>query len=97
MRQAYRTLLSSRGEPFAAELKVEEIMKTEGVLAVDDRQDYTVGLGAMVLMTGEMGGGKSTGLRFALSRLHPSEYRLFWVTPRGVDPGTLSPDRLGTE
>ena len=51
----------------------------------------------MVLMTAEVGGGKSTALRFAVSRLHPSEYRLLWVTARGVEPGTLSPDHLGTE
>jgi len=37
----------------------------------------------MVLVTGEVGSGKSTALRFAMSRLHPSEYRLLWVTATG--------------
>jgi general secretion pathway protein A len=32
------------------------------------------------MVTGEVGSGKSTALRFATSRLHPSEYRLLWVT-----------------
>jgi type II secretory pathway predicted ATPase ExeA len=34
----------------------------------------------MALITGDVGSGKSTALRFAVSRLHPSEYRPLWVT-----------------
>ncbi len=37
----------------------------------------------MILVTGEVGSGKSTALRFAVSRFHPSEYRLLWVTATG--------------
>lgn len=83
MSQAYRTFFGFLRESFAAELKVEEILKTEAVLAVADRVDYAIRLGAMVLVTGEVGSGKSTALRFAVSRLHPSEYRLLWVTATG--------------
>jgi type II secretory pathway predicted ATPase ExeA len=83
MSQAYRTFFGFSREPFSAELKVQEILKTEAVLAVADRVDYAIRLGAMVLVTGEVGSGKSTALRFAMSRLHPSEYRLLWVTATG--------------
>lgn len=83
MSQVYRTLFGFSREPFAAELKVEEILKTDAVLAVADRVDYAIRLGSMVLVTGEVGSGKSTALRFAVSRLHPSEYRLLWVTATG--------------
>lgn len=83
MSQTYRTLFGFTREPFSSELKVEEILKTEAVLAVADRVDYAIRLGAMVLITGEVGSGKSTALRFAISRLHPSEYRLIWVTAGG--------------
>ncbi len=83
MSQAYRTFFGFSREPFAAELKVEEILKTDAVLAVADRVDYAIRLGSMVLVTGEVGSGKSTALRFAVSRLHPSEYRLLWVTATG--------------
>jgi general secretion pathway protein A len=80
MNQRYRTFFGFLREPFSAEIKVQEILKTEAVLAVADRVDYALGLGSMVLVTGEVGSGKSTALRFATSRLHPSEYRLLWVT-----------------
>lgn len=83
MSQAYRTFFGLSREPFTSDLKVEEILKTEAVLAVADRVDYAIRLGAMALITGEVGSGKSTALRFATNCLHPSEYRLIWVTAGG--------------
>jgi general secretion pathway protein A len=83
MSQAYRTFFGFSREPFSSELKVEEVLKTEAVLAVADRVNYAIRLGAIALITGEVGSGKSTALRFALSRLHPSEYRLLWITAGG--------------
>jgi len=83
MSQAYRTFFGLSREPFTSDLKIEEILKTDAVLAVADRVDYAIRLGAMALITGEVGSGKSTALRFATSRLHPSEYRLIWVTAGG--------------
>jgi len=83
MSQAYRSFFGFVREPFSSELKVEEILQTEAVLSVLDRVDYTIRLGAMAMVTGEVGSGKSTALRFATSRLHPSEYRLLWITDGG--------------
>ena len=80
MNQTYRAFFGFAREPFSAEMKVQEILKTDAVLAVTDRVDYALRLGSMVMVTGEVGSGKSTALRFAMSRLHPSEYRLLWVT-----------------
>lgn len=83
MSHAYRTFFGFAREPFSSDIKVAEILKTETVIAVADRVEYAVRLGAMILVTGEVGSGKSTALRFAVSRLHPSEYRLLWVTATG--------------
>lgn len=83
MSHAYRTFFGFCREPFCVDLKVEEILKTEAVLAVADRIAYALRLGAIALLTGEVGSGKSTALRFAISHLHPSEYRLIWVTAGG--------------
>jgi putative transposase len=58
----------------------QETLQTPEVLAVADRFDYALRLGAMALVTGEVGSGKSTALRWATSRLHPSEYIVLWVT-----------------
>jgi len=52
MSQAYRPFFGFSREPFSSELKVEEILKTEAVLAVADRVDYAIRLGAIALITG---------------------------------------------
>ena len=33
-----------------------------------------------VLLTGEVGAGKSTSLRWAAGQLHPSRYKTLWIT-----------------
>jgi general secretion pathway protein A len=76
----YRSFFGLTREPFSSEIKAEEILHTPDVIAVTDRFDYAVRLGAMALVTGDVGSGKSTALRFAVSRLHPSEYRPLWIT-----------------
>jgi type II secretory pathway predicted ATPase ExeA len=80
MKPSYLTFFGFLSEPFGADLRVDQILQTPEVLAVSDRFDYAVRLGAIGLVTGEVGSGKSTALRWALSRLHPSEYRPVWVT-----------------
>jgi len=80
MRSNYRTFFGLTREPFSSDLKIEEILETPALAAVADRFDYTIGLGAIALVTGEVGSGKSTSLRWAASRLHPSEYRPLWIT-----------------
>ena len=80
MKPAYRSFFGLTREPFSSEITVEEILKTPEVVAVNDRFEYAVRLGAMALVTGDVGSGKSTALRFAMSRLHPSEYRALWIT-----------------
>lgn len=80
MKAVYRTFFGLTREPFPQDLKIDEILKTQDVLKVADRCDYAVRLGAMTLVTGEVGSGKSTAIRWAASRFHPSEYRLLWIT-----------------
>ena len=43
---------------------------------VVERFQYAVRIGGMALMTGDIGSGKSTALKFAAANLHPSEFRL---------------------
>jgi type II secretory pathway predicted ATPase ExeA len=80
MMPAYRTFFGFTREPFGADLHSEDILQTPEVLAVSDRFHYAVRLGAMALVTGDVGCGKSTALRWTTSRLHPSQYRTLWVT-----------------
>ena len=63
-------------EPFASDLKVEELYPTPYLAATTERILYAIRLGAVSLVTGEVGAGKSTALRYATSKLHPSQYKV---------------------
>jgi general secretion pathway protein A len=76
----YRAFFGLTRKPFAADLPLDAILKTEDLLAVQQRIAYTVDLGAIALVTGEVGAGKSTTLRWIAGQLHPSKYKPLWVT-----------------
>lgn len=76
----YRSFFGFQREPFTIELNAEEIFTTPALSQFTERFDYAVRLGAIGLLTGEVGAGKSTALRFAKSRLHPSQYHPLWIT-----------------
>ena len=69
----YRSFFGFQREPFSIELNPEEVFTTPALSDFTERFDYVVRLGAIGLLTGEVGAGKSTALRFAQSRLHPSQ------------------------
>lgn len=76
----YQMFFGLQRQPFVADLDRKQILETADLLAAADRLEYAIGLGAIALVTGEVGSGKSTALRWAAGRLHPSKYRLLWIT-----------------
>jgi type II secretory pathway predicted ATPase ExeA len=80
MKHNYSAFFGFKKAPFAADIKTSEILKTPELIDVEERFGYVVGLGAIGLITGEVGSGKTTALRYALDKLHPSEYRTLYIT-----------------
>lgn len=80
MSAKYRTFFGMNREAFPTDLRLKDILETQDIASIRERFDYTVRLGAVGLLTGEVGSGKSTALRYVLSKLHPSEYRAVWIT-----------------
>ena len=76
----YRAFFGLAKDPFIADLALDAILKTSDLTAVHERITYTVGLGAIALVTGEVGAGKSTALRWVAGQFHPSKYKILWVT-----------------
>jgi type II secretory pathway predicted ATPase ExeA len=76
----YRTFFGFKKEPYGSDLDFDDILKTPELLAVQERFDYALRIGAMALVTGDIGSGKSTALRYAMGQLHPSEYNTFYIT-----------------
>jgi general secretion pathway protein A len=77
---SYQPFFGLSKQPFAADLAREHILETKDLLAAADRLEYASGLGAIALLTGEIGSGKSTALRWVAGRLHPSSHKVLWVT-----------------
>lgn len=75
----YKIFFGFSNEPFPHDLKVEQILNTPEVIGASDRVLYAVRCGAVSVITGDVGAGKSTALRYALSMLHPSQYRIIEV------------------
>jgi len=48
---------------FGTDIRLLEILKTPELIDVKDRFDYVIRLGAIRLITGEAGSGKSTAIR----------------------------------
>lgn len=80
MSERYRAFFGLQREPFTADISLKEILVTPAINGVQDRIHYAVRLGAVALVTGEIGSGKSTTLRYVIGSLHPSQYRILYVT-----------------
>jgi general secretion pathway protein A len=76
----YRSFFGMSREAFPTDISIKDILETQDIAAIKERFEYTVRLGAVATLTGEVGSGKSTALRYVISKLHPSEYRTLWVT-----------------
>jgi type II secretory pathway predicted ATPase ExeA len=80
MDSSYRQFFALQKEPFGADIPRKDIMLTKPLCATEERIQYALRLGAVVLVTGEIGSGKSTTLRYVLGGLHPSEHKVISVT-----------------
>ena len=66
-----RALLGLNKQPFAADPSVDKILQTQALIGVKKRFDYTLCLGGIALVTGEIGAGKSTALCYAAGEKIP--------------------------
>ena len=71
----YREFFAFSKEPFSQDVGVNELYPLKSLVPCVDRFEYAVGIGAVCVITGEIGSGKSTTLRFCASKLHPSKYK----------------------
>lgn len=80
MKATYRSFFGLQKEPFGSDLPLEDILLTTELSEVNQRVDYTLRIGAVGVLTGEIGSGKSTALRYAAGKLHPAEYLSLYLT-----------------
>ena len=72
----YRSYFAFSREPFAQDIKIEDMYTTPSLQGAAERISYAISIKAVCVITGEVGAGKSTTLRYAQSKLHPSLYKI---------------------
>lgn len=82
----YRHYFGFNNEAFSQGISIEQLYQRPGLEALLKRFQYVVGLRAVGVITGEIGSGKSTSLRYAVSQYHPSEIYVLSVVAHA---GTL--------
>jgi general secretion pathway protein A len=66
-------------EPFAQDIRIENLYPLPGIKGLAERFLYAVEMSGMSVITGDVGTGKSTSLRYAASKLHPSAFKVIHV------------------
>ena len=79
---SYCAFFGFKAEPFSSEISAKNLLKLPSMVSVKERFDYVMN-GGVLLVTGEVGSGKSTSLRWAQSQYHPSQYLFLNITASG--------------
>lgn len=78
----YCSFFGFKNEPFTAEISAKNLLKLPSMIAVKERFDYVMN-GGVFLVTGEVGSGKSTSLRWSQAQFHPSQHLFLNIIATG--------------
>lgn len=71
---SYCQFFGFKNEPFTHEIATSQLLKLPAGTEVKGRLDYVMGCGGTFLITGDVGSGKTTSIRWAQNQFHPSKY-----------------------
>ena len=76
----YLEYFGMKTEPFVDNLKSKDLLPLPGTLSVKERLEYVMSIGGVMVITGDVGTGKSTAMRWSLDQFHKSEINSCYVT-----------------
>lgn len=79
---SYSAYYGFKTEPFSSEISSKNLLKLPAMVSVKERFDYVMN-GGVFIITGEVGSGKSTSLRWSQGQYHPSQYLFLNITATG--------------
>ena len=85
----YLEFFGFKSSPFPVRVLPKNLLKLPGTAGVKERLDYTLNLGGIMLVTGEVGSGKSTAMRWALSHYHANEMTILDVVANSASLNEL--------
>jgi len=68
----YSQYFGFKSEPFTNEIPIKKLLKLPGMVGVKERMDYVIEICGVMVVTGDVGSGKSTSLRWSHSHHHDS-------------------------
>jgi general secretion pathway protein A len=77
---SYTEYFGMKKEPFVNEILTKDLLHLPGTLSVKKRMDYVLKNGGVMVITGDVGVGKSTSLRWSLDQYHKSEVHCVYIT-----------------
>lgn len=78
----YCAYFGFKSEPFTSEIGAKQLLKLPSMVSVKERFDYIMN-GGILVITGEVGSGKSTSLRWSQSHFHTSQYLFLNIVASG--------------
>lgn len=75
----YINFFGFQKEPFPQIIDVKKVFLFPGIEEMNARFNFAVDSGMVLVITGAIGAGKSTFLRYACSNFHPSKYKVIPV------------------
>jgi general secretion pathway protein A len=79
---SYSAYFGFKHEPFTSDINPKNLLKLPSMVSVKERFDYILN-GGVLIVTGEVGSGKSTSLRWSQSHFHSSQYLFLNITATG--------------
>lgn len=77
---SYTEYFGMKKEAFVNDILTKDLLQLPGTLSVKQRMDYVLKNGGVMVVTGDVGVGKSTSLRWGLEQYHKSEVHCVYVT-----------------
>lgn len=79
---SYSEFFGFKHEPFTSDINPKNLLKLPSMVSVKERFEYVLS-GGVLIVTGEVGSGKSTSLRWSQSHFHTSQYLFLNITAAG--------------
>jgi type II secretory pathway predicted ATPase ExeA len=84
--KSYKNYYGFQKEPFEQKIEIKDLYPIPGLDPLVQRFLYAVNLSTAAVVTGDVGAGKSTSIRYAANKLHPSAYK---IIPIIANTGTI--------
>jgi len=79
----FKTFFGFKKMPFDNDIPLNDLLKLPGMIMAKERIDYILACGGVMALTGEIGSGKSTSLRWAMANYHSSQYKILSLLGHG--------------